>query len=145
MFMSSTSEQGHNRNVANFDKLIFSCLSYGETYKPSKTVLSIAAMQALDSQAKNSLNSVTMLTSTWKNAVAERINAFKPLDKLISRVNNALIASDTTPETDNNVKSIVRKLQGRRATPKRTEEEKRIAAEAGKSVTEISTSRMSPN
>jgi len=39
--------------------------------------------------------------------------------------------------------TLVRKLQGRRATPKMTEEEKKVAAEAGNEVTEISSSQMS--
>ena len=38
---------------------------------------------------------------------------------------------------------LVRKLQGRRATLKMTDEEKKVAAEAGNEVTEISSSQMS--
>ena len=58
------------------------------------------------------------------NAVAAREGAFKPLCKLITRVINALKAADTSPETDEKAKTLVRKLQGRRASSKLTEEEK---------------------
>lgn len=52
-------------------------------------------------------------------------------------------ASDTTTQVDESAMTLVRKLQGRRATPKMTEEEKKVAAEAGNEVTEISSSQMS--
>ncbi len=52
-------------------------------------------------------------------------------------------ASDTTTQVDESALTLVRKLQGRRATPKMTEEEKKVAAEAGNEVTEISSSQMS--
>ena len=124
--MASTTEQGHNRNAANFDKLIINCTSYGTTYNPSKAALKIAAMQAQATAAKNSLTTVNALTPAWKNAVSARVTAFKTFDKLITRVNNALKASDTT-----------------QATAKATDEEKKVASEAGKEIVEISTSQMS--
>ena len=141
--MASTTEQGHNRNAANFDKLIINCTSYGITYNPNKAALKIVAMQAQATAAKNSLTTVNALTPAYKNAVSARVAAFKPFDKLITRVNNALKASDTTQEVDDSAKTIVRKLQGRRATAKKTEEEKKVAADAGKEIVEISTSQMS--
>jgi DNA repair exonuclease SbcCD ATPase subunit len=141
--MASTSEQGHNRNAVNFDKLIINCTSYGATYNPSKAALKIAAMQAQSTAAKNSLTTVNALTPAWKNAVTARVTAFKPLDKLITRANNALKASETTKEVIESAQTIVRKLQGRRATPKKTDEEKKAAAEAGKEIIEISSSQMS--
>lgn len=141
--MASTTEQGHNKNAANFDKLIINCISYGATYNPSKSALKIAAMQAQATAAKNSLTTVNALTPAYKNAVSARVAAFKPFDKLITRVNNALKASETTQEVDDSAKTIVRKIQGRRATAKKTEEEKRVAADAGKEIVEISTSQMS--
>ena len=141
--MASTSEQGHNRNAVNYDKLIINCTSYGTTYNPSKAALKIAAMQAQSTAAKNSLTTVSALTPAYKNAVTARVTAFKPLDKLITRANNALKSSDTTKEVIESAQTIVRKLQGRRATPKKTEEQKKVAADAGKEIVEISTSQMS--
>jgi hypothetical protein len=140
--MTSTSEQGHNRNAVNFDKLIVNCTSYGTTYNPSKAALKIAAMQAQSTAVKNSLTTVIALTPAYKNAVTARLTSFKPLDKLITRANNALKASDTTKEVIESAQTIVRTLQGRRATPKKTEEEKKIAADAGKEIVEISVSHM---
>ena len=50
--MTSTSESGHQKNVANFDELISFATGYGSTYKPTKTSLSIDALKALSEQAK---------------------------------------------------------------------------------------------
>jgi len=141
--MASTSEQGHNRNAANFDKLITHCVSYGTAYNPSKAALKTAALQAQATAARNSLTAINTLTPAYKNAVAARVVAFKPLDKLVTRLGNALKASDTTAEVNDTAKTIIRKLQGRRATPKKTDEEKKTAADAGNEITEISTSQLS--
>jgi hypothetical protein len=92
---------------------------------------------------QNSLTTVNALTPAWKNAVTARVTAFKPFDKLITRANNALKASDTTKEVIDSAQTIVRKLQGRRATPKKTDEQKKVATDAGNAIVEISTSQMS--
>ena len=141
--MASTSEQGHNRNAVNFDNLIIICTSYGATYNPNKAAIKIPAMQAQAITVKNSVAGMNNLVPPYRIAVDARIAAFKPLDKIITRANNALKASDTTKEIINTAQTIVRKLQGRRATPKKTEEQKKAAADAGKEIVEISTSQMS--
>ena len=141
--MASTSELGHNRNAINFDTLIINCTSYGTAYNPSKASLKITALQAQSTLAKNSITTINSLTPAYKNAVSARVSAFKPFDKLITRVNNALKASDTSQQVDESAQTIIRKLQGRRATPKKTEEQKKVASEAGIEIVEISTSQMS--
>lgn len=141
--MASTSELGHNRNAINFDTLIINCTSYGTAYNPSKASLKITALQAQSTLAKNSITVINTLTPAYKNAVSARVSAFKPFDKLITRVNNALKASDTSQQVDESAQTIIRKLQGRRATPKKTEEQKKVASEAGVEIVEISTSQMS--
>ena len=79
----------------------------------------------------------------YKNAVSAREAAFAPLAKLITRVNNSLKASNSSSQVDDSAMSLVRKLQGRRSTPKMTEEEKKTAEAEGKAVNEISSSQMS--
>ena len=141
--MASTSELGHNRNAINFDTLIINCTSFGTAYNPSKASLKITALQAQSTLAKNSITAINSLTPAYKNAVSARVSAFKTFDKLITRVNNALKASDTSQQVDESAQTIIRKLQGRRATPKKTEEQKKVASEAGVEIVEISTSQMS--
>jgi hypothetical protein len=141
--MASTSETGHQKNVANFDDLISFATGYGTVFNPSKPSIKLTALQTLSTSAKAAISAVNAAEPAYKNAVAARESGFDPLSKLITRVNNALKATDTTEQVDESAKTLVRKIQGTRATAKKTEEEKKTLAAAGKEVVEISSSQMS--
>jgi len=140
--MASTSETGYAKNVANLETLITFVTAFGATYNPSKDTLKLSALQTLLSVAKASLNTVNVTFSARSNAVAARESAFEPFPKLVTRVNNALKATDTTSQVDDSAKTIVRKLQGTRASAKLTEEEKKALAAEGKEANQISNSQM---
>ena len=141
--MTTNSETGHAKNVANFSTLITSATALGTAYNPSKEALKPAALQSTLTAASNSLYNVNTLRTAYSNAVAAREFAFAPLSKLITRSYYALKASDTTSLVDDTAKTIVRKLQGTSARAKFTEEEKQALEAEGKSTTQISTSQMS--
>lgn len=141
--MASTSETGHAKNVANFEKLIAETSAFGETFNPSKATLKLTALNTQLATAKAAIAAVNSAEPAYKNAVSARDAAFAPLGKLITRINNALKASDTTVQEDESALTLVRKLQGRRATAKKTEDEKKALAAEGKEVIEISSSQMS--
>jgi len=141
--MSSNIETGHAKNVANFGKLSSFCTGYGAGYNPTKSTLLLTALSTMHNDSEISINAVNSTLPAYNNAIAAREGVFKPLSKLITRVINALKAADTTPETDEKAKTLVRKLQGRRASAKLTEDEKKALAEQGKEQTEISASQLS--
>ena len=141
--MASTSETGHAKNVANFDELISFVTGYRESYNPSKATIKLDALKALSDHAKNSINAVSSMEPAYKSAVAAREVVFIPLSKLTTRIMNSIKATDTTVQVDENARTLVRKIQGVRATAKKTEDEKKALAEKGKEVVEISTSQMS--
>ncbi len=141
--MTSKTETGHAKNVANFDDLISFVTAYGATYNPSKAAIKLTALQTLSTNAKNAISAVNATMPALSNAIAAREVAFEPLNKLITRVSNAIKATDTTKQVDENVKTLVRKIQGTRAKPKATEAEKAAAAAEGKVIKEISSSQMS--
>jgi len=141
--MASNSETGHAKNVANFGKLVSYCTGYGSGYNPTKSTLLLSALSTMQSDSQGSINAVNAALPAYNNAVAARENIFKPFSKLITRVMNALKAADATPEIDEKAVTLVRKLQGRRASAKLTEEEKKALAEQGKDQTEISASQLS--
>jgi hypothetical protein len=93
--MSSTSETGHAKNVANFNELISFITGYGTAYNPSKVSIKSDALQTLSGSAKNAIDVVNAARPAYSNAVAAREAAFSPLNKLITRVFNALKATDT--------------------------------------------------
>lgn len=141
--MASTSETGHAKNVANFDDLISFVKGYGTAYNPTKASLCLPELQNLSTRAKNAIDSVNAALPAYTNTVAAREVAFAPLNKLVTRVINALIATDTSDQVDDSARTLVRKIQGRRASARMTEEEKKVLSAAGKEATQISSSQMS--
>lgn len=141
--MASTSETGHAKNAANFDELISYVTGYGAAYNPSKPALKLPALQALSTSAKAAVGAVNSALPAYSNAVSAREAAFAPLSKLTTRVLNALKATDTTAQVDESAVAIAHKIQGKRATPKKTEEQVKALSAEGKEVNEISASQMS--
>lgn len=140
--MASTSETGHAKNVTNLESLITSATALGTSYNPSKDSIKLSALQALLSTSKEALSTVNTVESAYSNAVDARELEFEPMGKLITRVNNALKASDSTTQTDESAKTIIRKLQGKRASAKLTDEEIKALQAEGKEVIQISVSQM---
>jgi len=121
----ANSETGHAKNVANFEDLISFCTGYGVSYNPSKTSIKLPALTALHTTAKDKMSEVKIAESAWSDAVGAREVLFKPLSKLTTRVVNALDASDVPASAVDNAKTIAKKLQGKRATPKNSRCKKR--------------------
>lgn len=140
--MANTSETGHANNVANFDALISSVIAFGTTYNPSKDSLKIPALQSLLANAKESANALNTAMSAYSVAVDARELAFEPTSKLFTKVSNALKASNSSSQVDESAQTIFRKLQGRRASAKLTDEEKKALEAEGKEVNQISASQM---
>ena len=141
--MTNTSETGHAKNVTNLESLITSIVALETSYNPSRDSIKLPALQALLTASTESLNAVNIAQATYSNAVAARKVAFEPFGKLITRVMNSLKASGTSTQVVQSARTIVRKLQGRRASAKITEEEKKALEAEGKEVNQISASQMS--
>jgi len=141
--MASNSETGHAKNVANFEQLLIKCTSYDGSFNPSNPAIQLPVLQNTLSQGKAGIASVNGAEGILSNAVAARSMAFTPFSKLITRISNAAKASGAPVLIVDQVMTLIRKLQGRRATPKKTDEEKQAAAEAGKVIVEISSSQTS--
>lgn len=141
--MASTSETGHARNMTSLESLITSITAFGPSYNPSKESIKIPALEAVLTTTKQSLTAVSMAQAAYSNAVAARETAFESFGKLVTRVNNALKASDTTQQVNESALTIVRKLQGRRAGAKPTAAQIKAFEAEGKEINQISTSQMS--
>lgn len=129
--------------MANFEQLTIDCTALGTNYNPSNPLIKLAALTAQLTSAKSNIAAVNTGHAANSNTIAARDVVFSPLSKLSTRILNSLKASGTTVQVDDSAQTLVRKLQGRRATAKLTDVEKKTAEAAGKSVTEISSSQMS--
>jgi hypothetical protein len=141
--MTKTSETGHAKNVSNFETLISFVTGYGEKYVPSRASIMPRALSSLSFSAKNAINAVNAAIPAFTtNSIAREV-AFLPLNKLVTRVLNALKATDTTEQIDESAHALARKIQGTRSKAKKTDEEKEALKAEGKEVKEISASQMS--
>jgi hypothetical protein len=141
--MKNVSETGHAKNLAKFDELVSFVSAYGTDYNPTKSSLNLEALQTLLSESRLTLSAVNLALPAYSNVIAARDVAFKPLNKLVTRVMNALKAVDTSLQVDDNVRTLSRKIQGVRAKAKSTDEEKEALAAEGKKLVEISSSQTS--
>lgn len=140
--MSNNTETGLAKMMANFFELLAYILGFGSEYNPSKANIKPEEMEVTGTNCKNSMETVRASAVNYKNAVAKRESAFAPLNKLATRIYNTLKASVDDSRTAEIAISYLRKLQGRRAKAKRTDEEKKADIEAGVEFTEKSSSQM---
>ena len=118
--MSSTNETGHAKNVANFQNLIQFLVGYGAAYNPSKNALKIPQLNTIATTSNTKLADVITKNTAFNNAVNDRINSFKGLRILSTRLVNALETTNASKEKIKDAKGFNRKIQGRRASALQT-------------------------
>ena len=121
--MTSISETGHFKNIANFERLITTCKTFGTTYNPAKPELKVITLTAQYDAVKSASTASIFTKNILDLAINERQITFAPLKPLATRIISALQASGATAETIDDAKSINTKIRGRRATPKAEPEE----------------------
>jgi hypothetical protein len=118
--MKSTRETGHAKNVANFEDLISFCTAYGASYNPSRTSITLAALNAIHSDAKIKIAKVTITKNAFDNATGIRQTKFGLLKPLATKVINALSVTNALDTVIKDAKTINRKLQGSRSSTSAT-------------------------
>lgn len=141
--MAKISETGHAKNVANFGTLITVVKGFKTDYNPSRVTITLGALNTLKTDSTTVMAGVNAAQGAYSTAVAARENAFEPLSKLSTRVINSLRASDAPTQIIKTAEGLVRKLQGQRATPKKTAEVPADAETDGASAKQVSSSQMS--
>jgi hypothetical protein len=135
--MSSTSEQGHPKNVAEFNQLITACQAMGSLYNPSNTSISITALQTVYQASDSALSAVNSSFPACKLVLTQRKEAFEPLSKISTRLISSLSAQGFPDNVLEDAKSFTRKIQGKKAKPTRE------PAPGEETQTQISSSQMS--
>lgn len=143
MAMSTYFETGHAKNVANFQDLLSFATGYGPSYNPANAAITLAALGAKFTSAQGRLSDVNVQRAAHTLAVNERELVFEPFSKFITRVVNAVQASAVSEEVVADVRTIARKLQGVRATPKQSPVPDDPSTPEDESTTSISSSQMS--
>jgi hypothetical protein len=113
--MSSTSETGHAKNVANFDKLIIYCESIGETYNPSNENIKLAWLKQVYQNSSQALENLKISEANLGLATSEREELFSTLSKLSTRILNSIKSLGPSVEITKSAQTVNRKIQGQRA------------------------------
>jgi hypothetical protein len=120
----ANSETGHAKNIAYFNEAIKIVESWGTDYNPSKAALKVANLkiQVADADAsQNDYGDKKQTNATDKNL---RSTAFKPVDKLATKISNAMKSTDANDASIEDVEGFCRKIHGERAgiAPQKTKD-----------------------
>jgi hypothetical protein len=114
----SNNETGHARNVAKFGELGTKVAGYGPEYNPPVPELKSSALDAAKTVLETALDNVAIEATRYKNAVNARQYAFEAISHVGMRIVGALSAFGASPKTIDDAKGILRKILGRRKSPK---------------------------
>ncbi len=143
--MSSVSESGHAKNVANLQKLIQTINTFGVNYNPSNTNITTTALSALYTNATTLLDAVTTNLQIWKDATNTREIAFKACTTISTQLLSTLQSFDVSQQTIDDFSALVKKMRGDSSSkPTKAEAEKLTANDtASAESTSNSTSQQS--
>lgn len=109
------SETGHAKNVANFQQVINILVALGADYNPVQALILLSALQARLAVLQPAMAQVDAKAAAEKIAVDERIAEFEGIGAFATNIKNAVVATIDDDLFTEDVKSIVRKLNGRRS------------------------------
>lgn len=109
--MSSTSEVGHAKNVANLQKITQQVTTYS-LYNPPVENITVANLQALYTTATAKLTEVEDKRNANKNAIIIRQTAFENLKSTCTKIVNLLEILGLPEGTLDQAKSLKRSIQG---------------------------------
>ena len=113
--MAKVNETGHAVNVDNLLVLISICTGYGNTYNPSKSSITLTALNALHTNSRAALQEVNNNIVNYGNAINARRVLYDGIKPLATRLVNALQATDAPKAMIDDAKGFNRKIQGVRA------------------------------
>jgi len=109
--MSSTSEVGHAKNVANLQKITQQVSTYS-FYNPPIGEITVASLHALHLDANVKLTEVGDKRSANKNAIVARQIAFENLSSTCTRIINVLEIVGVPQGTLYQIRSLTKTIQG---------------------------------
>lgn len=111
-------ETGHCVNEAHFCTTVDFCVAKDTAYNPALDVIKLVNLQAKKVSIKAAMKDHGEKSAAWGRCVNEREAVYEPVNKLMTRVRNAVNVSDVTQQLKDDVHGIVNEILGVRATPK---------------------------
>lgn len=110
--MTSQSEVGHAKNLANLKLLKDYIVQIGTTYSPINAQLTASSMTTLVTACQTSYNNWITKLTTYKDESNKREIAFEPLNKLVTTVNQSVQQLNEPQQTFDDIQAIVKKIHG---------------------------------
>ena len=110
--MASTSETGHNKNVANFSTAYQILEEMNTLYNPSNSKIQLVNLDPVRSSLQITIAELNNNKPIYKNAVAAREIAIAPLGKRMSKAGNYSKSIDISDTDKENIASQVKKIRG---------------------------------
>jgi hypothetical protein len=114
--------------VAAFDQVLGHCNALGTKYNPSKESMKVPALTTLLTSAQTSITAVYTAKSNLIQAINNRQKVFAPIPSLGTRILNALIATDASPQLIADVRLYRDKLRSpKKVKPAKPDDSKTLA------------------
>ena len=125
--MASTTETGHNKNVANFSTAYQVLQEMGSLYNPSNAKIQLVNLDPIRTSLQSVITVLNNKKPIYKNAVAAREIAILPLGKLMTKSSNYSKSIDISSTDKENITNLAKKIRGdqkpRSVNPETTENE----------------------
>lgn len=123
MSKKSTSEVGHAKNVANFNKMIEYCKSLGADYKPTNPLSKLENLETKYDESEVALYDVSVQKSPHTAAVNARQATFANLDFLASEIGYGITSMSEDERIFDDAQTLIRKIRGYASTPKTNDDQ----------------------
>jgi hypothetical protein len=110
--MASTTETGHNKNVANFSRAYQIFEEMGGLYNPSNSNLQLTNLAPIKVSLAETITVLNDKKPVYKNAVADREVEIAPLGKLTTRALNFAKSTNISLTDKENLQSQAKKIRG---------------------------------
>ena len=122
--MSSKSEVGHNKNVANFSAAYTILEEMGTLYNPTNTRITLESLTPIQATLVADITRLDNAMAAYRASVAEKENAINQMDKKATRIGNYFYSLNVPDNEKENIASQIRNIRGdSRKAPKNPEEE----------------------
>jgi hypothetical protein len=110
--MASTTETGHNKNVANFSTAYQIFEEMGSLYNPSNSNLQLVNLAPIKVSLAGVITVLNDKKPVYKNAVADREIEIAPLGKITTRALNFAKSINISTTDKDNLASQAKKIRG---------------------------------
>ncbi len=111
-------ETGHCVNEAHFCTTVDYCVAKDTAYNPALDVIKLVNLQAKKGSIRGAMKEHGLKAAAWGRCVNEREAVYEPVNKLMTRIRNAVIVSEVTQQLKDDVHGIVNEILGVRKSPK---------------------------